>query len=571
MTRSRLSVFLIVGVVSGCGGPKGPSDSLPRGESPRFPGMGGHHRRITTRSSEAQAFFDQGLVWAFAFNHDEAIRSFETAARRDPDAAMPWWGAALCHGPHINYPMMPAERSKAAWEALQKARARMGTASPVERDLIEALSARYADPPPADRRPLDEAYASAMEACWRKHADDADVATLFAESLMDLQPWDLWTHGGQPKGRTKEIIAVLEAALRIDPDHPGALHLYIHAVEASPNPGRALAAADRLRRLVPDAGHLVHMPSHIDVRVGHYAAASDQNEMAIDADRRYRQRVPRQGFYRVYMLHNHHFLAFSCMMEGRMAAALKAAREMVAGVPEEYARRESALVDPYMMIVFDVLKRFGRWDDLLREPRPPAHLPITTAHWRFARGVALAAKGDVAGARREQAAFRQAVAAVPKDAMMAINKAHHVLEIASHMLEGEIALRERRTDAAVAALREAVRLEDNLIYMEPPEWTQPVRHTLAAVLLDAGRVREAEQVYRDDLADWPENGWSLHGLAQCLRERGESAEFAAVKKRFTEAWRRADVEIGSSCLCVPGRVLSNARHSAGWPSVGLAG
>jgi tetratricopeptide (TPR) repeat protein len=515
-----------------------------------FDGMGSHRRTVTTRSKQAQQFFNQGLVWAYSFNHDEAIRSFQEATRQDPNCAMAWWGIALCNGPHINNPVVDEAHAKAAWDALQKAIALRDRANATERALINALAKRYAQPQPADRRPLDEAYVQAMRVVWAAHSSDADVGTLLAESLMDLQPWDLWTQDGQAKGNTNEILALLERVLAIEPNHPGANHLYIHAVEASPNPEKGIASADRLRRIVPVSGHMVHMPSHIDVQVGQWAQAAKQNEQAIEADREYRALSPRQGFYNVYMAHNPHFLSFASMMEGRSAVALKAARDMIAGVPEDFLRNSPALVDGTMPIAIEVLMRFGRWDDLLAEPAFAETLPIANALRHFARGCAYAAKGEINNAKNEQEAFRIAGRKVPEGALMMINPASKVLAIAEHMLEGEIAYREGRTDPAIAALREAVRLEDTLLYMEPPEWIQPVRHTLGAVLIDAGRFEDAEKVYRDDLRYWPENGWSLHGLAECLKKRGNTAEAYEVEKRFHKTWARADVKIGSSCLCV---------------------
>lgn len=515
-----------------------------------FDGLGAHHRDITTSSDLAQRYFDQGLIWAYAFNHDEAIRSFEQAARLDPDCAMAYWGIALCHGPHINNPVMPKERSEAAWAAWQKAAERMDRATPVERDLIQALQCRYAEPPPKDRKPLDEAYAAAMGKVYAAHPQDPDVAVLYAEALMDLQPWEMWTHEGAPKGRTLEVLKVLEAVMAMAPEHPGALHLYIHAVEASPQPQRAMAAADRLRDLVPASGHLVHMPSHIDVLTGGWERASEQNERAIAADRAYQARSPKQGFYRVYMAHNHHMLAYSSMMEGRGEAAHRAAVEMIAGVPDEFIRSDAALIDPFMSIEQAVLMRFGRWDDILRLQRPRSELPITTAMWHFARAVALAAKGEVRQAEAEQAAFRNAVNEVPDGALMSINPAERVLGIAEHMLAGELAYRRGGIDEAVRELREAIAREDALIYMEPPEWIQPVRHTLGAILVSQGRWSEAEEVYREDLRRRPENGWSLQGLARCLEARGAAAEAAETWNRFEKAWARADTPITTSCLCV---------------------
>lgn len=552
----RLLLALTGSLLCGCatGGRSGGPTA-----APRFDGLGTHNRPVSTTSTDAQDYFDQGLVWAYAFNHDEAIRSFHAAAVLDPNLAIAWWGVALCHGPHINYPLMDAARSKAAWQALTQARQHAAAASPVEQALIAALGSRYAAEPPAQRRSLDEAYAAAMKQVWQQFPSDADVGTLYAESLMDLQPWDLWTRAGQPKGNTPEILSVLERVLTLDPQHPGANHLYIHALEASPQPERAAAAADRLRDAVPISGHLMHMPSHIDVQCGRWPAAADQNVKAIAAHARYEVRAPRQDFYRVYMAHNHHFLAFASMMEGRRTMAEKAARDMVASVPRDYIHEHGPWVDPYMSIVFDVLKRFGRWDEVLREPAPSRELPITTAMWRCTRGVAYAAKGDVAAAEREQVAFRAAVAAVPQDATMAINPAHKVLSIADHLLAGEIAFRRGEIDKAVADLKQGVAIEDDLLYMEPPDWIQPIRHTLGAVLVSAERYAEAERVYREDLAIWPENGWSLQGLTQCLEAQGKEAEAAAVQARFAAAWQRSDTKSDTSCLCIPGKQVAG-RH-----------
>lgn len=549
MIRRSLFVGLAALVVSGCS--EANRRSTPAGaKTPLFEGMGNHHRKVSTSSADAQAYFDQGLVWAYAFNHDEAIRSFEEAARIDPNCAMAYWGIALCNGPHINNPVMDEARSKAAYEAAQQATARMGNCTPMEQALIKAVSKRYAWPAPADRRPLDEAYASAMGDVYKEFSKDGDIGTLYAESLMDLQPWDLWTKDGQAKGRTEEIVMVLEGVISRDANHPGANHLYIHAVEASPKPERGVASADRLRRSVPAAGHLVHMPAHIDVQVGKWQAASDQNVAAMEADRKYRAISPKQGFYRIYMAHNPHFLAFSSMMEGRKAAALEAARTVVAGVPEEYGKQNAALIDPYMSIVYEVEMRFGMWDELLAEKAPPSYWPITTALWHFARGTAYAAKGEIKDAEREQGEFAAAGKRVPAGAMMSINPAHKILDIADHVLAGEIAFRRGDVDVAVRELRAGVAIEDDLLYMEPPEWVQPVRHALGAVLESAGRCKDAEAVYREDLVIWPENGWSLFGLERCLRDRGATAEADAVEKRFKTTWSRADTKIGASCVCV---------------------
>jgi len=549
MAKNLTRQFIIVAAafMVGCSATKRPTEPQ---QAKLFQGMGNHHYEITTSSPRAQEYFDQGLIWAYAFNHDEAIRSFAKAGEIDPDCAMAFWGVALCNGPHINNPIVPTDRAKAAWTSLQKAVALKEKVSPVERDLIEALEHRYADPQPDDRTPLDQAYADAMGRVWAKYPTDADVGTLYAEALMDLHPWDLWTQSKEPKPGTNEIVALLEHVLELDPSVPGANHLYIHAVEASAHPERANAAADRLREMIPASGHLTHMPSHIDVLTGRWDKAAKQNEMAIKIDAKYRKLSPDQGFYRLYMAHNHHMLAFASMMEGRSEAALAAARDVVNGVPADYLEEQSALMDPYMGAAFDVLKRFGRWDEILDEPAPPGCLPITTAMWRFHRGLAYAAKDQTALAEQEQAAFREAVNDVPEDALMAINPAHKILDIADLMLEGEIALAREDYQASVGYLRKAVEVEEGLLYMEPPEWVQPVRHTLAAVLVEDGKYADAEQVYRADLKKWPNNGWSLYGLARCLEMQDKTTEARQVRQQFKQAWSRADTEIWTSCLCV---------------------
>jgi tetratricopeptide (TPR) repeat protein len=549
----RLVILSLVTLIAATGcQTTGRNSTATDGPAPRFSGIGDHHYAITTTSPRAQQYFDQGLTWAYAFNHDEAIRSFKEVARLDPDCAMAWWGVALCNGPHINNPAVAPENAAAAWDAVQKAQALKAKAGAKEQALIDAVAARYAMPHPDDRRALDEAYMAAMAKVYKAYPDDADIATLYAESMMDLQPWDMWTKDGQPRGKNPEILAVIDRALALNPDHPGANHLMIHAVEAGPNPERGEAAADRLRDLVPISGHLVHMPSHIDVQTGKWSLASDQNMKAIEADRKYRRISPNQGFYHLYMAHDHHFLAFACMMEARQKVALRAARDMIAGVPDEFFATSAAVVDPYMAIEYDVLKRFGRWEELLKTPAPRPDLPLTTCLWRASRGVALAALDRVAEAEKEHAAFREAVARVPAGAMMAINPAEKVLKIADHVVLGEIAYRKGEIDVAVQHLRQAADLEDQLIYMEPPDWIQPVRHTLGAVLVSAGRYDEAAKVYQEDLAHWPENGWSLFGLWQCLRDQGDSAAAADMEKRWRKAWKRSDVKVGSSCLCVAG-------------------
>jgi tetratricopeptide (TPR) repeat protein len=523
---------------------------------PLFEGMGPHTRKVTTTSPEAQKYFDQGLTWAYAFNHDEAIRSFEHAASLDPTCAMAYWGVALCNGPHINNALMDEARSKAAWDALQKAQERSAGASPVEKALIAALANRYADPGKGkipltfeERADLDKAYADAMAKVWAQYPGDADVGNLYAEALMDLRPWDLWDKDGSPRPETPVVQRTIERVLEIQPNHPGANHLYIHACEASREPQKAVPAADRLRTLVPASGHLVHMPAHIDVRVGRWDQAAEQNRQASRIDNKYREISPRQGFYRLYMAHNDHFLAWTCQMLGRKQEALTAARDMLRKVPEEWLKQNAPIADTVAAIEVETLVRFGEWDEVLKVQKPPEILPITVALWHFGRATAYNAKGQMSEARSEQDAFRRAVAAVPQDAMKAINKAHDVLAIADLVLDGEILYRDGDINTAVEKLREAAKLEDKLMYMEPPDWLQPSRHALGAVLLASERYSDAEEVYREDLKHWPENGWSLYGLSQALKAQ-HKPEAATVEERFKKSWAHADTQIGASCLCV---------------------
>jgi len=553
--KKHLALFfaLPIALLAGCRSERPQSINVTDTREPRlFNNLGTHRRTVTTSSPEAQRWFDEALVWTFAFNHDEAIRSYREAARIDPSCAMAWWGVALCNGPHINFPMVPPERAKAAWEALEQAKAHASKASPVERDLIEALGHRYANPQPEDRAPLDKAYAKAMLEVWIRYPQDADIAVLFAESMMDLRPWDLWTKDGKAHPGTEQIIATLDRAMELNPDHPGALHLYIHALEASPHPEKAVAAADRLLPLVPGSGHLVHMPSHIYVLTGRWSDAIRSNEHAQASDGAYRALSPRQGFYRFYMAHNQHMLAFASMMEGRSAEALRAARAMVADIPESYIRDNAVMIDGILGIPLEVLVRFGRWEDVLAEPRPAEYLPVTTALWHFARGSAFAATDRVEEAEREARALDEAAKRVSPTAMIVLNPASKVLEIARHQLAGEIAIRKGEADRAVSELQEAVRMEDALRYIEPPDWIQPSRHSLGAVLLKQGKNEEAEAVFREDLRYHPENGWSLIGLAHALERRGAQEEASKVRERFQKAWARADLVIDSSCLCQPG-------------------
>ena len=518
---------------------------------PLFDGLGGFSRKVTTGSPEAQRYFDQGLAFMYAFNHDEAIRAFRRAGELDPKCAMAFWGVAIANGPHINNPVVPEDRAKAAWTALGEAKALAPGASPVEQSLIQALSARYADPQPEDRKPLEQAYADAMRKTWAAYPTDADVGALFAESLADLRPWDLWLPDGQPQPGTLELVATLESVLALDPRHPLGNHLMIHAVEASPHPEKADRAADTLRDRQPALGHLVHMPSHVDVRRGRWQEAIDANAKAMEADRRYTARSPEQGFYRLYMAHNHHMLTYAAMMTGQSALALRTIREMIADIPLEFFKA-NPFADGFMAMPLEVMMRFGRWDEVLAEPAFPEYVPISGALQHYARAVAYAAKDDVPAALAEQSAFLEARARVPKEAFFGNNTASDVLDVAESFMRGEILFRSGKIDEGLVSLREAAAREDELRYDEPPDWIQPVRHALGAALLQAGRFAEAEAVFREDLAKLPANGWGLYGLSRSLQLQKKTAEAEAAERQFDTVWKQADVKIKSACLCLPG-------------------
>lgn len=384
------------------------------------------------------------------------------------------------------------------------------------------------------------------------YPDNADVATLFAEAVMDLHPWDLWRKDG-PQPWTPEIVATIEHALALDPRHPGANHLYIHAVEASPNPEKAIAAADRLRMLVPDSSHLVHMPAHIYARVARWDDAAAANRAAMKADAVYRAVYPRPGFYALYMAHNTHFLGFVAMMQGQRDLALECARTMVADIPADFLREYAPVVDGFLIFPSKVMMRFGRWEALLAEPEPPPQAPLSRALWHFTRTSALITLERIEEARAEKAAFEKAAAAVPPGWQFGQNYATNLLAIARNVLAGEMFAQAGQLDAAVASLQEAVKVEDDLLYDEPPDWIQPVRHTLGAVLLRAGRASEAAQVYREDLQRYPENGWALMGLRDALVREGKPDIARSVDARFRKAWASADVKPTSTCYCQAGK------------------
>ncbi len=548
--------FLYVALAGGADErPQQAAESAPAEASPSagriYRGFDGYVRKVTTDSAEAQQWFNQGIQLLYGYNHDEAIRSFEQAAKLDPSCAMAWWGSAYARGLHINNPEMGEEQSRLAYEAAQKAAKALDNESPVEQALVHAVGTRYAWPAPKDRSSLDQKYAEAMEAVWHRFPHDADVGALYAESLMNLQPWDLWTATGAPKGRTLEIAAVLERTLAQHPRHPGANHFYIHAIEASPWPERGVPAAERLQNLVPGSGHLVHMPSHIFIRVGRYADAAEANARAIAADEAYFAVAPKPDFYSLYFLHNVHFLAYAAMMEGRYETALAASRKIEKTIPADFLKNYVTIADGFMPTSLHVMIRFGKWEEILAEPEPEEWRLFSRAERHFARSVAFSALGQTEQARREIELLDEVAKNLTDEWKMGNNSAQEVLAIARLMAEGELAFRQGETEQAFALLRKAVSLEEALSYDEPPGWMQPVRHALGALLLADGRAAEAEGVYRADLVRHPNNAWSLLGLQQSLEQQGKLQESQALNAQVQQAWARADVMPVASCYCHP--------------------
>ncbi|MEP6586735.1 MAG: hypothetical protein ABJB70_08400 [Candidatus Udaeobacter sp.] len=528
--------------------------NLRAAKEPLYDGLGSYSRKITTDSTEAQRYFDQGFAFLHGFNHRAAIRAFQQAAEIDPECAMAHWGVALACGPHINSIAVPPPAAELAWKELGLAQKNAGNASPVERALIGALAKRYANPQPEDRSGLDRAYADAMREVWKKYPKDPDVGALFAEAMMNLRPWDQWTPDGNPQPGTDEIIATLDAVLKINPNHPLANHLYIHAVEASPNPERAMAAADRLRNLQPGLAHNVHMPSHIDIRTGQWLKAVDTNAKAVEADQRYRKIFgPPKGFLNVYIAHNRHMLAYAAMMTGQRDLAMKHIRAMVAEIPSEFLTENALQAEGNVAMPLEVMVRFGLWDDILAEPeRYTDKMWFTRAFHHAARAIAYAAKGDTARAHNAQSVFVERAKLVPKEDFVSNNSCEALLAVAIPMVEGEILIAEGKIDSGIEQLRAAIQKEDALKYDEPPGWLIPVRHSLGAVLMKQQRFAEAEQVYRDDLARLPENGWSLLGLAESLRKQKKNAdEISQTQTKFEKVWAKADLTITTSCLCQP--------------------
>ncbi len=522
--------------------------------APLFKGMGAFTHKITTKNPDAQKYFDQGMVLAFGFNHAESIRSFKAAQKLDDTCAMCFWGEALATGPNINVTsngkvIMSEEERKSAFSAIQKAIERKANASQAEQDYIDALAKRYNGDPKTDREPLDKAYADAMREVSKKYPKDDEAATIFAEALMNTMPWDYWLGDGKAKPETAEVIETLETVIARSPKHPLALHLYIHAVEASNDPGRAEKAADTLADLVPGSGHLVHMPAHIYWRIGRYDDASAANVRAAEVDEEYIASCNAQGFYpAAYYPHNIHFLWAASSMQGRSKVAIEAARKVAKNVKLELIK-QFPTVEFFKTIPMLALVQFGKWDEVLAEPDYPENLDYSSAIRNYARGVAYTRKGELDKAKTEAAELVK-----KKDAVTVsfLDKndypATDLLNIASKLLAGEIAMAEKKNNSAIKSFEEAVALQDKLPYMEPPFWYYPTRQSLGLALLATGENAKAEMVYKKDLEIYPRNGWSMFGLIQALEAQKKTEEAAEVRKKFEIVWQKADVKLTSSRL-----------------------
>jgi tetratricopeptide (TPR) repeat protein len=515
-------------------------------------GLGSYEFRITTRVPDVQRWFNQGLMLTYGFNHDAAERSYLKGTELDPQCAMCWWGAALVLGPHVNSTMDPAA-NPLAWQRLQRAVALAPQVTERERAFIEALAARYAAEPPADRRALDEAYAGATRRLAAARPDDLDAQVFHAEALMDLQPWDFWDEQMQPKGNTSEILKTLEAVIARNPDHAGALHLYVHATEASGHPERAVAAADRLRTLIPGSGHLVHMPAHIYARVGRWHDAVIANQAAIEADNTYLStcRGNVRGLYPLgYVPHNPHFLWFAASMEGASAIARDAAEETArrTNLPDLMRQPGYGGLQHYWLTPWFDDVRFGRWTEIAAKPNPAPDLIYVTAIWHYAQGMAAVRQKRYDDADRHAAALHAAAANPELRSMLVWDRypLAYAAQIADLTVSGELALARGDGDAAIAALRKASEIEDGIPYDEPPGWHAPVRQALGAALLSLNRAAEAEAVYREELRRNPANGWSLTGLAASLQAQGRSSDAAAVEAERRKAWQHADVKLAAS-------------------------
>jgi tetratricopeptide (TPR) repeat protein len=510
--------------------------------------VGRQHHAIQTSSWEAQAYFDQGVTLLYGFNHEEAERAFEQAAKLDPASPMALWGIAMAVGPNYNMDV-DAEREKLAFETIQKAKKLSKASPPVERDYVDALATRYSGDAAPNYSKLSRDFAAAMKTLSEKYPDDLDAATFYAESLMDLNPWKLWTADGKPAAGTEEIIRVLESVLRRDPMHAGANHYYIHAVEASPDPDRALGSAHRLDTLVPQAGHLVHMPAHIYIRTGDYQAAAKNNEVAAEVDKVYAERAQKEGslYDLMYHSHNEHFEAAAASMAGRYGQALQASEALSNRLAPHAAMMQ--MLERFMITPFWVDARFSKWNKILERPEPKRELALTHAFWRYTRTLAWAGTGDAAKAIAERELLKSESANVPDDSKSGPrNVAKVLLDIAGHVADARIAAAESKPEKAIKHWEKAVAIQDAMNYEEPPDWYYPVRESLGGALLAAGKVQESERVFREDLNRNPRNPRSLFGLEASLIAQGKTADAAWVERQFREAWKGADTELKLSEL-----------------------
>ena len=558
--QMRLLGLLGSVALAGCGGDvdsqssTAPAQSLAqRAGAPLFEGMGDYHMPITTADSDAQRYFDQGMVLAFGFNHAESIRSFRAAQTLDPTCAMCFWGEALATGPNINVNsngkaiMAPTERASAR-AAIDQALALMDDVSPKEQDWIRALDQRYDGQADTPRDPLDRAWANALADMASRYPDDTTVASVYAEALMNTMPWDYWGPDGEAKPNTQAVIASLEAVMDADPDHPLALHLYIHALEASSNAAKAEPAADRLANLVPGSGHLVHMPSHIYFRVGRYQDSALANIRAAEVDEAYIAQCNAQGFYpALYYPHNIHLLWASATMQGQSALSVDSARRVVANFRVEQVE-QFPTIQFFRTVPMLSLVRFARWEEILEEPKPYEPFAFARAIWHYGRGVAHAALGDAGAARVELAAIEGLESEVDEIFMGNVYPARDLLGIAKSLLRGEMAYRSGDAANAVLAFEEAVALQDALPYTEPPFWYYPTRQSLGAALLASNRLAEAQAVFEEDLEQYPMNGWSMFGLAEALRRQGDETGAEQMTARFETLWQFADVSLATSIL-----------------------
>ena len=535
--------------------------------------LGTYSRKITTSSDEAQLWFDRGLIWTYAYNHEEAIVCFEKAVAADADCAMAHWGIAYAIGPNYNKPWETFEEEEKpdclelAGQAIAKASALKDRVSPFERDLIEAIVKRYPEDPAIEEfAPWNDAFADAMRGVYKAHSGDTDVSCLFAEAIMNRTPWQLWDlPSGEPAegADTLEAIAVLETAFDTIAgawEHPGLLHMYIHLMEMSPHPERALRHGDALSTLVPDAGHLLHMATHIDVLCGDYQNVVSRNHTAIVADRKFLAAEGADNFYSVYRCHNYHFKIYGAMFLGQPAVALATADELIETIPEDFLAGMADWFEAFIPMKQHVLIRFGLWSEILAQELPADQdlYSVTTAMMHYARTVALANTGNLAEAEAERDVFLKARDRVQESRMLFNNTCRDILNVAEHMLLGELEYHKGNHAKAFEHLRTSVELDDNLPYDEPWGWMQPTRHALGALLIEQGQHEEAEAVYRADLGldatlsracQHPGNVWSLHGLHECLSRRGEEAEARQVKLQLDKALARAEVEIKASCYC----------------------